>query len=99
MNNKNSENIRSARQHLLTYFNRNGYFRSPNLKRRKIVGANKYKKGWEVRLVAKTKDELYLISELLDEVGLKKGKPFKKGNLTVQPVYGKQAVEWFHERK
>jgi hypothetical protein len=92
-------NARSARHRLLDYFNRNGYVRSPDLKIRKTIGTDKYKKGWEIRLVAKTKDELYLIGELLDEVGLKKGEPFKKGKLTVQPVYGKQAVEWFKTRE
>lgn len=99
MNNKNAENVRSARRRLLAYFKRNGYVRSPNFKLKKYVSADKYKKGWEIRLVAKTKSELFLLGELLDEVGLKKGKPFKKGGLTVQPVYGKQAVEWFKPRK
>ncbi|MFH1048777.1 MAG: hypothetical protein V1732_03890, partial [Patescibacteria group bacterium] len=85
----------SAGKQLLEFFNRNGYVRRPDLKIRKKIGCDRYKKGWEVRLTAKTDKELDLIRNLLDEVGLKKGKPFKKEKFNIQPIYGKQAVEWF----
>ncbi|MDI6767251.1 MAG: hypothetical protein QME52_10555 [Bacteroidota bacterium] len=92
---QNVEKYRLSRRRLLAYLRRNGCVRFPNLKIQKSFGQNKYKKGWEVRLVAKTKDELYLIRQYLDDVGLKKGKPFKKGEQTIQPIYGKQAFNWF----
>jgi hypothetical protein len=95
MQNHNVKNISSARKQLLEFFNRNGYIRYPDLKIRKKAGCMKYKKGWEVRLTAKTDKELDLIRNLLDKVGLKKGKPFKKEKSIIQPIYGKQAVEWF----
>jgi len=95
MKNHNVKNILSAGKQLLEFFNRNGYIRRPDLKTRKEIGCGRYKKGWEVRLTAKTYKELDLIRKLLDEVGLKKGKPFKKEKSSIQPIYGKQAVEWF----
>lgn len=99
MKNKKSKNISSARRQLLEYFERNGCVRCPDLKLRKKAGCMQYKKGWEVRLTAKTDGDLNLIGKLLDEAGLKKGKPFKKGNSSIQPIYGKQAVEWFKPTK
>ncbi len=95
MQNHNAKNISSARKQLLEFFKRNGCVRCPDLKLRKKAGCMKYKRGWEVRLTAKTDEELDLIGKLLDEVGLKKGKYFKKGKSSIQPIYGKQAVEWF----
>jgi hypothetical protein len=99
MKSKGTKNIRNPERRLLEFFHRNGYVRSPNLTRRKRLGADLYKKGWEIRLVAKSRNELYLIRKLLDKAGLRKGKPFKKGMNTVQPVYGKEAVQWFKSRK
>ncbi len=95
MQNHNVEKISSARKQLLEFFDKNGCVRCPDLNLRKKAGCMNYKKGWEVRLTAKTDKELDLIRNLLDEVGLKKGKPFKKEKSNIQPIYGKQAVEWF----
>ncbi len=55
----------------------------------------KYKKGYEVRLVVKTWREVMRIRQLLHCVGFKAGRPFKKHSRIVQPIYGKAAVEWF----
>ncbi len=93
MQNHKSKNISSAKKRLIEYFERSGCVRYPDLKLRKKAGCMKYKKGWEVRFTAKTNQELDLIGKLLDEVGLKKGKPYKNGNSIIQPVYGEQAVE------
>ncbi len=98
MQNHNLKNISSAKRQLLEFFERNGCVRCPDLKLKKKVGYMRYKKGWEVRLTAKTDEELDWISKLLDDVGLKRGKPFKKGKTSIQPIYGKQAVEWFRNK-
>ncbi len=79
---------------LAYFFYRNGCLRLPNATRRK-EGSQKYKKGYELRLVAQTKNELKQIRRLLQQMGFKLGKPYQKGRQTVQPVYGKQAVEQF----
>ncbi len=61
MQNHNLKKISSAKKQLLEFFNRNGYVRRPDLKTRKEIGCGRYKKGWEVRLTAKTDKELDLI--------------------------------------
>lgn len=96
--NHNVKNMSSARKQLLEYFDKNGCVRCPDSNLRKKAGCMNYKKGWEVRLTAKTDEELNLIGKLLNEVGLKKGKPFKKGKTSIQPIYGKQAVGWFKDK-
>lgn len=58
----------------------------------------KYKKGYEVRLVANSKEELEDMRQLLQQSGFKPGKPYKKHFQFVQPVYGKLAVDWFVNR-
>jgi len=75
-------------------FQRNGYFRVPDFDKRKRLGT-RYKKGWEVRLVLTSEDELEEARHLLAKAGLTAGRPFAKHNRWVQPVYGKEAVEFF----
>lgn len=82
---------------LILFFQRNGCVRLVDEKRRKELG-QKYKKGYEVRLVANSKEELENIRQLLKQSGFKAGKPYKKHLQFVQPVYGKLAVEWFTSR-
>ncbi|MFQ6114631.1 MAG: hypothetical protein ACE5NG_11210 [bacterium] len=55
-----------------------------------------YKKGYEIRLLANTRREIMAIRRLLRQVGLKGGRPFKKHNQWVQPIYGKQAMDRFN---
>ena len=75
-------------------FQRNGYIRVPSEARRKM-GRQAYKKGYEVRLVAKDAEELLSIRLALTQIGFKPGKPFAKRSQTIQPVYGKKVVEFF----
>jgi len=82
---------------LAYFFTRNGYVRAQNTKRLKEEGPGTYKKGAEVRLVARSEDELELMRDLLDQAGFKAGRPFRKGNQYCQPLYGKQAVDRFLE--
>jgi len=79
---------------LAQLYQRHGYMRVPNETRRKEEGS-KYKKGYEIRLVAKTQREIAMLRRLLRRAGLKGGKPFKKHNRWVQPIYGKQAMDRF----
>lgn len=76
-------------------YDRNGYVRRPDMDRRAEEGAQAYKKGWEVRLMAGSKAELEEVQRALKAVGLEPGAPFDKHAQTCQPVYGRDAVEWF----
>ncbi|RME48593.1 MAG: hypothetical protein D6791_02890 [Chloroflexi bacterium] len=87
--------IQEAEAFLRELFQRNGYVRVPNEKRRQEVGSQKYKKGYEVRLVANSEEELEEIRQALRQLGFRPARPFQKHRQIVQPVYGKQAVEWF----
>ncbi len=79
---------------LSKHFMQGGYFRFPNNKLREIKSRD-YKKGYEVRLTVKDKNELLEVNILLNKAGFKAGKSFKKNNKYVQPIYGKGAVEKF----
>jgi hypothetical protein len=81
---------------LAHFFRRNGCIRLPNYKRRKREG-QKYKKGYELRLVARTANELKQIRHLLRQTGFTMGKPYQKGRQIVQPIYGKWMVDRFRK--
>ena len=76
-------------------YRQSGYVRRFSPKRRKRVGSFLYKKGFEVRLVLTSEEELREARRLLEAVGLRPGKPFRKHSRFVQPVYGKIALDWF----
>lgn len=77
---------------LAQLFHRNGNVRIPDPKLRK-AGPRSYKKGYEIRFVARSESELKRISRLLRLSGVKAGRPYQKGRQTVQPVYGKKTVK------
>jgi hypothetical protein len=89
--------IHQVEKYLVALFRRNGYVRVVNEERRRELG-QKYKKGYEVRLVARSKEELENMRRSLEKVGFKPGKPYKKRAQFVQPIYGKSAVAWFVNR-
>ncbi len=74
-------------------FLQRGFVRMADEKRR--LKDPKYKKGCEVRLMAKTVSELIQIQLWIIEVGLKPGMPYRNKSRLIQPIYGKDAVEWF----
>jgi len=80
---------------LARFYKRNGFLRLPNPKRKEQLGSRKYKKGYEVRLVANHTGELEQMQQALEQVGFKPGKPYQKSSQMVQPIYGKEAVLWF----
>jgi hypothetical protein len=83
-----------AVQKLAAWFNRNGYVRRQNAARQAAEG-QLYKKGDEVRFVAKSKSELAMIRRLLRTAGFEPRKPFAKHSGFVQPVYGRETVKRF----
>lgn len=79
-------------------FEQSGYVRRFDPERRKRVGSSLYKKGFEVRLVLTSEEELREARRLLEVVGLRPGKPFRKNSRFVQPIYGRSALDWFLKR-
>ena len=80
---------------LAWYYRRNGYVRRQDADRLANDGSQQYKKGDEIRLVARTVEELRLVRRLLREAGFRPARPFRKGRQHLQPVYGQQAVARF----
>ncbi|MBE7531805.1 MAG: hypothetical protein HND44_19515 [Chloroflexi bacterium] len=79
---------------LIAFFRRNGCVQLVDEERRKKLG-QKYRKRYEVRLIANSEEELETIRYLLKQSGFKPGKPYQKRRQFVQAVYGKSAVDWF----
>jgi hypothetical protein len=83
---------------LVAFFLRNGYVRRHNFARYAAVGCMKYKKGYEVRLVANDDAELARILLLLKDSGFKSGRPYrnrKTGGQYRVPIYGREQVARF----
>lgn len=76
---------------LADYVRANSYARVPNTDRQD-EGWTAYKKGYELRIVVKTQDDLKKLRRLLLEAGIQPGKAYRKAQQWVVPVYGKQAV-------
>ncbi|HFA48996.1 MAG TPA: hypothetical protein ENJ95_08265 [Bacteroidetes bacterium] len=86
--------MKKEEKKLVELYLRNGYMRCPNQERQKTDGHKKYKKGYEIRWVAKDKKELERMQRWLKKTKFKAGKPYAKGKATYAlPVYGKEAVE------
>jgi hypothetical protein len=82
-------------KHLQEIFRRNGYVRRQNPVRVAEEGWRQYRKGDEVRLIARSAEELRLVRRLLRQAGFTPGRPFVKGRQHRQPVYGRQEVARF----
>lgn len=76
---------------LADYVRANSYARVPN-ETRQDEGWSAYKKGYELRIVVKTQADLKQVRKLLKDASIKPGKPYRKANQWVVPVYGKQPV-------
>lgn len=79
-------------------FRERGYAREPSRDRRNKEG-REYKKGYEVRLSVWTQAEARRVRRALRVVGLKPGSLYEHHSFFVQPVYGKDAVDWFKARR
>lgn len=78
----------AIREALLHYFNNGGYVRWQNLERLETESYKKFKKGHECRFVASSMAEVRQIRTLLRRAGFRYGRPYKKGNQIVLPLYG-----------
>ena len=82
---------------LAASYHRNGYVRQQNRDRVESCGWFGYKKGSELRLSASSKGELEELRDLLRQAGFKPGRPFAKGRLFRQPIYGQPAIDRFFD--
>jgi len=79
---------------LAVFFHRNGYVREPDAKR-KAKDGDKYRKGYEVRLVANSATELRKMQRALRAQKFSFGSPYDRGSQIILPIYGKEAVTRF----
>jgi hypothetical protein len=86
---------RSIAARLAWYFQRNGYVRKRDAERRSRQETRSDKKGYEVRLVAGSQEELAVLRDLLARAGFTPGRPFRKGRQYRLPVYGRDQVARF----
>jgi hypothetical protein len=82
---------------LLRWFERAGYVRTCDPERRLHEG-QAYKKGYEVRFLLASRDEVREVRRLARAVGLRPGAAYAKHQRIVQPLYGATAVDWFVSR-
>lgn len=78
-------------------FQRNGYVRRQDAGRVAELGWKRYKKGDEIRLVARDTMELELLRELLVTAGFKPGRAYSQARRWRQPIYGRAQVAAFLE--
>lgn len=88
---------KNATAQLAAIFERNGYIRLQNSRRLSREGPRSYKKGSEVRLMAKSDAERVYVGELLDILGFTPGRPFAKGRQLCIPIYGRDQIGKFAE--
>ncbi|MHA7129808.1 hypothetical protein [Algoriphagus namhaensis] len=84
---------------LKEFFLRNGYLRLKDKSKFEKLGSQKYKNGFEVRLIAKNEKELKKIRHAISAMGLYVANSFTKGNQIVQPIYGREITERFEQIK
>jgi hypothetical protein len=72
-----------------------GYIRRYRPAVREARGSDQYKKGFEVRLTLASPEQVPLVARWLRQVGLKPGRAYQKHSRTIQPVYGRTALDWF----
>lgn len=80
-------------------FLRNGYVRIKNSSKVEESRTQVYKKGYEVRLIAKDEAELELIRTAISSLDLHVAKSFLKGKQIVQPIYGEEITRTFEKLK
>ena len=82
---------------LRVYVHQNAYARIPNFDQRQAVTTQKYKKGWEVRVIVTEADIAEEVRELARQAGFRPGRPFAKGKQWAVPIYGADAVDAFQD--
>ena len=86
---------RATAARLAAIFAEGGYVRRFAADKRSRLGPATYKKGFEVRLIVASQEALREVRHLLGAAHLRAGKPYRKHSRLVQPVYGKDALDWF----
>jgi len=77
---------------LVRLIRRKAYLRQPSVERRRAE-KGRYRKGWEVRLVLRDEAELGEAQRVVEEAGLRTGRPFTKHSRWVLPLYGRKTAE------
>jgi hypothetical protein len=93
MKSRTPPRLRRHEAYLARVLEAGGYVRTPHLIEPRRRDGGQYKRGWEVRFVVDSEDELTAVRNALAHVGLTPGAPFKKRARLVQPVYGSAAIE------
>jgi hypothetical protein len=76
---------------LLMYIRRSGYFRLKDQEKKELL-KEKYHKGYELRIGC-YEDEIEKISLICEKMSVKPGKPYKKVNKWVFPIYGFKNIQ------
>jgi hypothetical protein len=92
-NQQNEMTKRAAFKFVKELFLRNGYLRKRDELKLKIFGAQKYKKGFEVRLYPKEPQEISQLQAAISALDLKVAKTFIKAKRVVQPIYGREIYQ------
>jgi len=84
----------TPQRYIVRAFLARGYVRVPRLE--DAVGPPyPTKKGYEVRVVVRSDEELADVVRCMGEIGFKSGKPFKKHASWAVPIYGQIEVDRF----
>ncbi|MHA2621633.1 MAG: hypothetical protein V2G42_05045 [bacterium JZ-2024 1] len=83
------------RREIIQQFLRGHYLKQGFLKVKRATRTGH--SGWEIRLAASSPDEARRIERSLKALGLRSGRPFKKGKRIVIPLYGEHQVHLFFE--
>lgn len=97
--NKKTNSKRKAGQILEEFFLRSGYLRIRNENQLEEYGSQKYKKGFEIRFVARNINELELIRNSITALSYKLSKSYISNNRFIQPLYGKEITLKFKKIK
>lgn len=77
----------------------NGYVKVRDEIKVQSLGAQQYKKGFEIRFLPKNQDELKLLQNAISSLGYKVSNTFLKNGKIVQPLYGKEITLIFQKFK
>lgn len=87
------DDLKAAKE-LGRFYRRRSALRWPDFYRRATENQD-YKKGYEIRLIADSPEELGRIQRLMIGLGFKPGAAFVKRTQFVQPLYGREPVVRF----
>lgn len=93
MNAKTDRQSREDREAVVALLRAGSCVRAPSKTRLKEESYREYKKGWEVRFYADSKEHAARIGRTLGRAGLAAGRPYQKSaDRWILPLYGREAV-------